>query len=232
MNIHRSALKVGLAAITFLLTAAFSYADAIAYTCNPGAEICHGNLYSVNIFGLGGDIYQLDYGIKVMPAYDTYGDTGDFIYAIGIKNFTKETDGYSNPMLVAAPGGISNWALFNDELSNSGPCTENDKKGICIQAKSPSLGALLTIPDSDINAYYLIWSFTFQTDSKIANSAHIKYLYTDDAGKKLGSLGSWDIATQHVPPTPGPTPVPEPTSIVLFGIGLVGIGIVGRMRRK
>jgi len=38
--------------------------------------------------------------------------------------------------------------------------------------------------------------------------------------------------TQELLPGPGPTPIPEPATLALFGIGLLGLGGVSRMRKQ
>ena len=176
------------------------------YSCAPGAE-CNGNEYGVSVLSHVGITYQLQYDIHVLNTY-TGNKWTDVVAAVSLKNFVGT---YSNFSLISAPGGLNNWNLSQLEL-NAGGCGGGPSGGLCAEAIMPYTGAAFLAGD------ILSWVFQFDTLDALSGTASIKYLYEDVNGKKVGSLGSWTIN------------VPEPSTLILLGSGLIGLGILGRKR--
>jgi hypothetical protein len=65
------------------------------------------------------------------------------------------------------------------------------------------------------------------------NGRGISYLTFTTLGGYVSLSGiSYDYKGFPPVPTPGTSPVPEPTTIILFGTGLAGLAAVGRRKRS
>lgn len=186
----------------------------IAYSCGTG---CNGNEYAVWLVSQSESTYVLQLDIKVTADY-TGNQWTDVVNAVGLKNFTASS--FTNFSLLDAPGGTDKWDLALPGELNATGCREKeelDEFRFCAEADSTAsyTGASFS------SGVVLSWRFQFDSLFGLNPTAHIKYLYNDSAGKKVGDLGSWDTPIQHVP---------EPASILGLGTFLFLIG--SKLRRK
>jgi hypothetical protein len=73
----------------------------------------------------------------------------------------------------------------------------------------------------------LSWVFQFDTTGSVGDTAHIKYLYVDEGGEKVGSLGSWDTDIQR-----NGQEIPEPSTLSLVGGTVLALAFFTYRRRK
>ncbi len=71
-------------------------------------------------------------------------------------------------------------------------------------------------------------TFVFQFDAAtVYDTLHLKYQYIDTKGKKVGSLGSFDIDVEC---RDCEQQAPEPGTLALLGLGMLGLGLSRRRR--
>lgn len=217
--------RVTVSAAAFLLLALAGNAQgAPIYGCGAvPVSNCNGATYAVEFQQSGSD-YILDLWINT-TGYD--GGAGDYIKAVSLKNFVPESDiaGITDEVLTLAPGGATNWQLFDNELNANG-CEGGNDKNFCAQAIATFNGGKgypFTIGDE------LQWRWTFTYDEALQDEAHLKYLFVNADGSKDGDLGSWDIGINEC--VDCDVTVPEPATMALFGLGLAAFG-ASRFRRR
>ena len=116
--------------------------------------------------------------------------------------------------ILTPPNGT--WNTSNDSLSNGG-CGSNGDNQICSEAATTSdyaaTGGILP----------LTWTWTdVQVDQDVIN--HVGYKYNNAGGTLNGHIVSIDDSNT--------TPMPEPTSLSLLFLGLMGAAGLTRLRRQ
>ena len=231
-----SRIGVAIAACALMVLLAPVRANAaviLTYACDGTAVQCNGATFAVGLEqgNFGGFQYELTFGIRVDS--DTL---GDYVNAVGIKNIL---DNYAaGAILFSAPTGTTtaDWEVILSGLNADG-CKDTGEDGVCAEAVSPSLGAPIpTLTGS--NTADLVWVFRFNsTDSTPATTAHIKFLFVDSEGTKVGDLGSFDTGIDGGGggggggEGGGGGSIPEPASVTLVGLGLLGAAWRARKQR-
>ena len=210
-------------ALALTLISADAATAAPVFTCAaPDPADCNGSTYSLEItdlddLGGGNYLYTIVYGVDT-AGYD--GNSTDYIRAISFKSIV---DNMSSLALIGDPGG--DWNVIESGLNANGCKEPNGEEAACAEAET-SLNSGYGVPVDPVGAAtsaQYFWTFTFNsTDGSPNATGHIKYQYVTNAPlnrkgefTKIGSLGSFD--------TPLITRVPEPTSVMLLGLGIAAV---------
>lgn len=205
---------VGLAASAALgLMALPGVVSASLVSC-PGDNICNGNDYAVTLDTIGGNAYEIRLDLFALESY-TGNKWTDSVLAVQLKGFAEDI---SDVVLTSAPELPNDWewSLNGNELNANG-CGggSGGAERACSESEGQT-GAAFTQGD------VLTWLFSFNASS-INDTAHLKYLYVDESGNKVGDLGSFDMSI---------TQVPAPGTLALWGAGLLALGAAARRRRS
>ena len=199
---------------------------SIVFTCPDATPACNGNLYAVSLVSQAGNTYVLQFGIQVTNAYT--GGQSDLLHSIALSDFTSFA---TRESLLSAPGSLALWQ-FADGVLNANSCNGNTGGvRLCAQAAWPFAGSPLFQSGAPVGV--LSFQFQFDSPTPLFPTVHVKYLYTDAAGIKVGSLGSFGLPIQclnescEIPPG-GHTP--EPVTAVLTAMGLLAVALLRRFR--
>lgn len=226
---------VGLLGALGVVVLSAGQAGAAPILACPAGEDCNGATVGAELFDLGGTNYRID----VVFDFTGYtGNTTDVLHAVQIKSFsTGVMSGTSVAFSGTASPGTS-WALYGNELNANKGCGggSGGEGRLCAEANDAAgAGALVYDSGSYLQATF---SFFFSTSGNVGSSLHLKFLYEDLTGKKVGDLGSFDLKFSKAPdpepdpdPNPDPDPVPEPVTVVLLGAGLLGVATRSMRRR-
>jgi hypothetical protein len=199
-------IRLGLTVTLLLFIGATAQAETIG---GSSCSTCQGSIYTLSGISKGSNVWDITLSI------DTSGYYGGpiastYIDAISIKVSTDPT----NVSLISAPILVSDWQVVPGKLS---------AKKINAGAGWESADWITTGPGVSIGGT-LSWTFRETIASFLTSEdPSIKVRYVSADGEKVGALLSEPIKV---------TKIPEPTLIVLLGIGLMGVSTLAIRRNK
>jgi hypothetical protein len=190
--------------------------QAKADTIGPNCASCFGSTYTLTYTSTANP-NVFDVNLAVDATGYTGGNT-NLLNAVSLKIVSQDSD-ITAVSLLSAPATFSSTQTGS---LNANGCSGNGGGFFCSES---STNGLQVGHSGDVYNFLYQVSLTSPSDLFLnANEASVRVLYVTSAGQQSG------ITSENITLQPGTSPVPEPTSFVLMGSGL--LGLAGAVRRK
>jgi len=125
-------------------------------------------------------------------------------------------------LISVSPTNTGDWGLFDTVATAAGCSLRGGHNNVCAQAKQPYLAPIFT--GGVGNIYTFEFDVTYSSGFVLdINDAGIRASFTECSVNECGTAGLMSLRTG--------TSVPEPGTLALLGIGLLGMGLT-RLRKK
>ncbi len=214
-GVSRVKIVAFLAVAAFLALGYTAVADAVPI--GPSCATCFGSTYDINFLLLSETATTQTF--QIVLTIDTTGYTGNtnnVLNDVAVK--VADPAHYVSGNLISSPatyqeleGGVSQ--------SGTGGCAAGNNGFDC--ANFTGLGGGLGVGSDDGGIYNWVFNITVDKGFLLdgVNEASIKALYLTSSGGNAG------ITSESIT-------IPEPSTLLLLGSGLLGLGVLGRYYRK
>jgi hypothetical protein len=199
-----------------LLLGALYSGSAHALSIGPDCETCQGGIYTLSYTGTAlPDVDLLHETYRITFDINTTGYNGGGAYLDQVA--LKVSSAVYNVSLYDAPGGAGAWDLNSGGINANG-CSGSGSGFTCADSMiSLNTGLGVAVPGG---TYSWIFDVTTSNGSLFADldGSSVKARYVGSDGTKVGALVSETLVRK----------VPEPSTILLLGSGLLAFGFMAR----